>query len=166
MTYSIFIAKTGRTIEVDFDALPDVSKEYLIKYGLKQCFNDCHSSVKVGGEDDWMDKANAFVDIKLEKLESGELRREANAFTPLERELEKLAYLHVKQANPKATKKALAKLFEKEGIEDIFDLIRKKTSGNNGDKVIEDLKKQAVKNLEAIEKARKVKIEGLDFDLD
>lgn len=36
----ISIGKTGHVIEVDFDALPEASKTYIIMYGLKQTLND------------------------------------------------------------------------------------------------------------------------------
>lgn len=36
----VSIGKTGHVIEVDFDALPEASKSYIIMYGLKQTLND------------------------------------------------------------------------------------------------------------------------------
>lgn len=36
----VSIGKTGHVIEVDFDALPEASKTYIIMYGLKQTLND------------------------------------------------------------------------------------------------------------------------------
>lgn len=39
-TYNIRISKAGKSIEVDFDSLPQVSKDFIIQYGLKQKLND------------------------------------------------------------------------------------------------------------------------------
>lgn len=43
---SVNVKKCEQIVELDFDSLPQVSKDYLIMYGLKQRLNDCHSQEK------------------------------------------------------------------------------------------------------------------------
>ena len=37
---NIFIKKLDKTLEIDFDTLPEATKSYVINYGLKQTLND------------------------------------------------------------------------------------------------------------------------------
>lgn len=37
----VFIAKLETELEIDFEALPQVSKDFIINYGIKQKLNDC-----------------------------------------------------------------------------------------------------------------------------
>ena len=43
----INIAKADTTIEIDFDSLPEVSKDYIINYGLTQALNDAVAPLAV-----------------------------------------------------------------------------------------------------------------------
>lgn len=68
--HNINIAKAGREVEIDFAALPPVSQAYIIKYGLTQCLNDAHASIKAV-EDGASDKSWALVEVRLAQLTSG-----------------------------------------------------------------------------------------------
>lgn len=46
----VFISKLGTEVEIDFDALPDASKSYVIAYGLRQSLNDCLAPKELTGE--------------------------------------------------------------------------------------------------------------------
>lgn len=63
----IRIARLNRNESIDFDALPNASKDFVIVYGLKQLLND---SI-VSGESD--DERNGLLDKKLDKLLEGTL---------------------------------------------------------------------------------------------
>lgn len=43
---NILISKANQTLEVDWDAMPDNAKAFIIEYGLKQKLNDATSSIK------------------------------------------------------------------------------------------------------------------------
>lgn len=45
--YTINIAKAETSIEVDFAALPEVSREYIVNYGLTQALNDAVAPLAV-----------------------------------------------------------------------------------------------------------------------
>ena len=59
------VGKVGSQFEVDWEALPAASQEYIIAYGLKQRLNDCHS-----GEKD-PQLAQALVEKTLQGLLEG-----------------------------------------------------------------------------------------------
>lgn len=67
---TIVIAKAGTEVQVDWDALPEASKAYVIQYGLTQCLNDAHASVKAT-EDGAQEKAKALMEVRLEALRAG-----------------------------------------------------------------------------------------------
>ena len=102
MTITITINKTGTTLETgDF---PQVSRDFIFNYGLRQILNDCHASIQrkdfvVGDKDgEYADDAaaqaayvqavNARVKAKLAALESGDLstRRASGPVDPVARE--------------------------------------------------------------------------------
>lgn len=104
MTITITINKTGTTLETgDF---PQVSRDFIFNYGLRQILNDCHASIQrkdfvVGpeGEDGcYPDEKTAQaayvaavddrVKAKLAALESGDLstRRASGPVDPVARE--------------------------------------------------------------------------------
>ena len=59
----------GRVVSVAFNDLPEVSKQYIIGYGLTQTINDCHS-----GEKD-LDEIFRLSELKVKDLQNGDLRR-------------------------------------------------------------------------------------------
>ena len=79
----IFIAKAKRSITVDYDALPDVSKDYVINYGLRQALNDAAASV-ASDDTEVVEKTLALVDKRLSRILNGTVNvrdsfgREAN----------------------------------------------------------------------------------------
>ena len=62
------IRKINAQVEVDFDALPETSKAFVIDYGLKQLLND-----SVASKDDKLEIADT-VDRKLAALVDGSVR--------------------------------------------------------------------------------------------
>ena len=67
---NINIAKAGQEIVIDWAGLPEVSKAYIIRYGLTQALNDAHAGIK-STETDAADKAAALVDVRLQQLLTG-----------------------------------------------------------------------------------------------
>lgn len=67
MTHVIRVARLDRNESIDFDALPEASKSFVIVYGLKQLLND---SI-VSGESN--EERNGLLDKKLDKLFEGTL---------------------------------------------------------------------------------------------
>lgn len=70
---TITIAKANTQLEVDFEALPEASRAYIINYGLTQCLNDAAASIpkddaKVG------ELTMAKVGKKMDALVSGTVR--------------------------------------------------------------------------------------------
>jgi len=63
--HTIRVAKIARDVQLDFDALPESSKLFVVNYGLKQLLNDAI----VSGETD--DERNGLLDKKLDKLREG-----------------------------------------------------------------------------------------------
>lgn len=77
----------GRAIEIDYDALPAKSKEFIINYGLKQLLADSHVSGKTN------DEKAGLLDKKLDKLFEGtlDIRESTREGDPVAREVTKLA---------------------------------------------------------------------------
>lgn len=48
--FNINISKAKNTLAVDWDVMPQVAKDYIIQYGLKQKLNDCYATVVVGAD--------------------------------------------------------------------------------------------------------------------
>lgn len=83
-TFNIFVKKANQSLTVDFDAYPEHVKQHLIEYGLKQKFNDVHSSEEDG------DKAFGLVNNLQERLLSGELAKRGTTASPVEQKLRQL----------------------------------------------------------------------------
>lgn len=49
--FNIDVTKAGKSFEIDFQGLPEVSREYLIAYGLRQALNDVHASISLKAAD-------------------------------------------------------------------------------------------------------------------
>lgn len=83
----IKIAKINRSESIDFDALPQKSKDFVVNYGLKQLLND---SI-VSGESD--EERNGLLDKKLDKLLEGtlDIRESTRETDPLAKEITRLA---------------------------------------------------------------------------
>lgn len=91
--YTINITKAATTLDVDFDALTDSVKEYVIRYGMTQILNDAHSQIKAG-EDGAADKAKSLAVKKLDALVAGEVRTaRGESANPVEAEALRLARL-------------------------------------------------------------------------
>lgn len=50
--YTVHVNKAGTSYTIDFDALPVVSKEFLVDYGLKQKLNDTVNDPKYKGDEE------------------------------------------------------------------------------------------------------------------
>ena len=73
---SIFIPKCGKSVDIDFSALPEVVQQHIIEYGLKQKLNDCHSQfTEKSGDKDYQEKAWTMVEKTVEALKAGEIRQ-------------------------------------------------------------------------------------------
>lgn len=73
MTILINISKAGKSLSIDWEALPEVAKAHIIEYGLRQKLNDAGSQYKKGEEGT---AANAFAaaETVLEALKKGLIR--------------------------------------------------------------------------------------------
>lgn len=98
MSMQILIKKTGSVIETgDF---PEVSREFIFNYGLRQILNDCHSSVK---QSDFRTEAEFFAAVmeavtrKLTALEQGQItvRKSAEPTSPLDKIIQRIATANV-----------------------------------------------------------------------
>lgn len=69
----VLIGKTGQTVSVDFDSLPDNAKAYIVHYGFKQALNDAHSAFTIGKGDCTAEMIMEIVGEKLQAIVSGEL---------------------------------------------------------------------------------------------
>ena len=93
-TFKIAIGKTGKIIEVNFDALPDNAKNFVIAYGLKQKLNDAGASITKDEEPDAGKRAEqkfSVAEIALQALLNGDIsvRQSADGRTLEEREASK-----------------------------------------------------------------------------
>ena len=107
--YSIYISKADKVLSVDFDSLPEVSKRFIIEYGLKQKLNDAGSSatVKELGPNEAAKQAFALAEASLQALASGQISvRVAKPQESLEeREYKKLLRSMLKKAFPPSQEK-------------------------------------------------------------
>jgi len=104
--YTITIGKTGDSHEIDWDALPARSKEYLRLYGLKQTLNDCITSVKKADFDDEADflaEARKGVDSRLSQILEGHPPAMGTRVTdPVQKRMRQIATDFVSKQLPKA----------------------------------------------------------------
>lgn len=100
--HTITIAKAAKNVVVDFDALPDVSKAYIIEYGLRQSLNDATASLKrdeYKTDGEFQDAALAVAEKKLAGILSGELRQSVGRIgDPIEAEYMRLAIAAISTA--------------------------------------------------------------------
>lgn len=93
MTYTVQIAKTQQTLNIDFATLPEASQKYIIQYGLKQCLNDSHSAFKD------VEEAKGQVEAKLEALQNGTVTLRATSTArivdPVEKEVNEMLITYV-----------------------------------------------------------------------
>lgn len=90
MTINIRVARINRDVAVNWDDIPNASRDFVINYGLKQLFNDSIVSGKTDGE------RNGLLGKKLSKLMDGTLSvREGGTreSDPIAKELTRLATL-------------------------------------------------------------------------
>lgn len=71
----IRIKKADRSVAVDFGALPQVTQDFVVKYGLTQILNDCHSQLTKDSPDFSQENVMALVNKKLDALARGDLSR-------------------------------------------------------------------------------------------
>ena len=99
---TITIAKAGKSVEVDFDALPEVSRTYIVEYGLRQSLNDATASLKrdeYKSDAEFQDAAFAVANKKLDSILSGELRQSVGRIgDPVEAEYIRLAVAAISTA--------------------------------------------------------------------
>lgn len=72
----IKIGKLDQTVSVNVDALPAVSVQYIVAYGLTQCLNDAHASVArkaFASESEFEDAVMAKVGKRLDQITSGDV---------------------------------------------------------------------------------------------
>lgn len=108
----VVINKTQETKTIDMAAMPEVSKEFIFNYGLRQILNDCHSSVQrkdFKTDDEFIAAVTAAVDKKLAGIMAGELtsrRAGSEPIDPVERETLRLIKDAIKAQITKQGKKA------------------------------------------------------------
>lgn len=97
--FTIGIKATGDSHEIDFAALPEASRDFIVAYGLKQLLNDAHVSEKE------VDAKRALIDKKLAKLRDGTLgiREAREATDPVYAEAIRMAKAAYKAAKKEPT---------------------------------------------------------------
>lgn len=136
MTMSIKVDKAAHTYEVDFDALPEVSRNRVIAYGLTQLLADAAASVatsaNVGGRriplvgNDLAKaqiEAKALTDARLADLSAGILRRMREG-DPVSAEAKRIAIRLVNKSDD--FRKWLAKAGHKPGDKEAVDELSKR----------------------------------------
>ena len=101
---TIIINKTGESVAVGFDGLPEVSKAFVINYGLRRILNDYHSSVQAKDYPELADFHKAVMEAvrgKLAALESGQLTTRRASAEPVD-PIGKIAYRMAKETVAKA----------------------------------------------------------------
>jgi len=82
--FNINIASSQETLKVDWDAMPDNAKQYIIAYGLKQRLNDAGASFKKD-EEGSLEKKLMAAQVVLDALMEGNVTvRQASASLSLE----------------------------------------------------------------------------------
>ena len=83
---STYVKKLDATIDRDYDAFPQTTREHLAEYGFKQIVADSHASVKreayadgEAGDKVWTADVRAAVDARLAQLDSGDFTRTRTA---------------------------------------------------------------------------------------
>lgn len=78
----VSIGKTGKVIDVDFDAMPENAKAFIIAYGLKQKLNDAGASITEDVEPDEGKRADlklGAAENVLEALMAGDITTRQSA---------------------------------------------------------------------------------------
>lgn len=105
-------------LAINVDDLPEVAREYIFAYGLKQILNDAHASVTKVTHPDEAKRNAAKVEAaqaRWDRLVSGEIRASRASGDPIEREMRNLAERAVKDRIRQAGRKL--KEFEAEALE-------------------------------------------------
>jgi len=100
--FNISIASSETTIPVNWDAMPEASKRYIIAYGLKQRLNDAGASFKKD-EEGSLEKKLAAAQVVLEGLMEGNItvRQAAVSMSLEQREFLKILKKVYKQVTGK-----------------------------------------------------------------
>ncbi len=85
----ITINKTQRIVTIDEGTLPQITRDFVFSYGIRQILNDCHSSLVAK---DWNEKENGdyntavnkAVDEKLAKLVAGDIVSRSGSSEPID----------------------------------------------------------------------------------
>jgi hypothetical protein len=147
--FNITVSKTNQQFNIDFEALPKASQDYVIQYGLKQCLNDCHSAFKD------VDHAKAQVEMKVEALRSGtvSLRAIGERIDPVTKAVNDRLITLVATAAKMTRKNLIAKL--KASGQSIREYVAKQ---NGGEAMIAKFTKE--------EEASRKKLAAVEFDVD
>lgn len=93
MIYNVQITKLNQTRQIDWDNLPETSRDYFIRYGLKKALNDSMA----GAENDA--EAEALVDKRIAKVLEGTMgTREVGPRDPVAAAAKAIAETKVKNA--------------------------------------------------------------------
>lgn len=98
--YEITVAKAEKTFQVDFDKLPEASREYIIRYGLRQSLND-----SVAGAEAKSDEALKRAQARYDGLLDGTIREGSGggaALSPYERALRQVVVDYLKSIGTKS----------------------------------------------------------------
>ena len=167
-TYNITIAKTGRVIkDIDFDSFPEITKRYIITYGLKQALNDCHSQYNAEAEkrgeiEDYKALADSAVENRFAQLQDGLItspRNGSRSADPVEQAFQQEGWAILKAATGKTIK--TIKSFAVTNDKSLDDMLGKlaESRGEKPEAFIAGLKAEAAKR---VTKAQ----DGIAVDLD
>lgn len=85
MQVQTYVKKAEAKFETDFDTLPQVTREYVINYGWRQCIADAAASAKTTGE------AKGMCEKRFDNLLKGVIRAERES-DPVAREARRIAF--------------------------------------------------------------------------
>lgn len=152
--YTIGIGKTGKSQEVDFGAMNEDVRDYVIAYGLKQILNDCHASVQRKDFDEqgeFILAVEEAVNDKLAALASGKI----SIRTGTAREsIDPVTKIVMRMA-----KEIILGAIKAKGLK------QKDIAKESMDKLIADYVKSNIESLTKEAKAQLKKAEGLEVDL-
>jgi len=136
----IYIPKNETTHNVDVDKLPDVSKDFIFEYGMRQLLNDCHSQIKKD-EEGASDLVNGAVEAKLENLYNGIIKRVRTGVSvnPIEKAFTQEVFAIIRSAT-KSTNAQIKEQFPSATADDLLAMYCNAT-GEDADKLAKKMRK-------------------------
>lgn len=151
------------SIDIDLDAVPTVSAEYVNDYGWRQVINDSFSAVTEKAFPDpdvRLAEINAKVAAKVAALMSGAIRVQAD---PVEREMIDIWAEKVSLTDAFESRKAMREWMKGKNSDALWSWLADQT-GRNFDDLVKKVKELAEKRLAIARKAAE-QASALDIDL-